>query len=103
LRAGRLNKRPGTTPGLFVARYGLPLVLAALGVVMIVIGHGQYTKLANRRSLESAAGVVLLLIALSVWLINWMMRMSTDSTRDREREEAAREEYTRTGHWPDEP
>ena len=87
---------------LLVARYGLPAVLVVAGVVLIVIGHGHYTTLANRRSLESAAGVTLLLIALSVWLINWMLRMSVDSTRDRDREEAAREEFTRTGRWPDE-
>jgi hypothetical protein len=35
-------------------------------------------------------------------LINWMMRLSIDSTRDREKEEAARDEFSRTGHWPDE-
>ena len=88
---------------LFIARYGLPLLLAAIGVVLIVIGHGHYTNIANRRSLESAAGVTLLLIALAIWLINWMMRLSFDSGRDREREEQAREEFTRTGRWPDEP
>jgi hypothetical protein len=87
---------------LLVTRYGLPGVLVVLGIVLIVIGHGHYTRLANRRSLESAAGVTLLLIALSVWLINWMLRMSVDSTRDREKEEEARDEYARTGHWPDE-
>jgi hypothetical protein len=46
--------------------------------------------------------VALLVIALSIWLINWMLRMSVESTRDREQEELAREEFTRTGHWPDE-
>jgi protein-S-isoprenylcysteine O-methyltransferase Ste14 len=85
-----------------LARYGLPLLLVVIGVVLIVIGHGHYTNIANRRSLESAAGVSLLLIALAIWLINWMMRMSVDSTRDREKEELAREEFTRTGRWPDE-
>lgn len=90
------------TPGLFVIRYGLPLLLVVLGVVFIVVGHGHYTTLANAESLESAIGVVLLLLALGIWLINWMMRLSIDSTGDREKEEAAREEYTRTGHWPDE-
>jgi lysylphosphatidylglycerol synthetase-like protein (DUF2156 family) len=96
------SKRAPIGPGLFIARYGLPLLLAVIGVVLIVIGHGHYTNLANRRSLESAAGVTLLLIALSIWLINWMLRMSLESTRDREKEEAVREEFTRTGHWPDE-
>ena len=96
------SNRATNSPVLFIARYGLPLLLAVIGVVLIVIGHGHYTNIANRRSLESAAGVTLLLIALAIWLINWLMRMSVDSTRDREKEELAREEFTRTGHWPDE-
>ncbi|HEY2654993.1 MAG TPA: hypothetical protein VGI55_04335 [Solirubrobacteraceae bacterium] len=96
------SNRATNSPVLFIARYGLPLLLAVIGVVLIVIGHGHYTNIANRRSLESAAGVTLLLIALAIWLINWLMRMSVDSTRDREKEESAREEFTRTGRWPDE-
>ena len=91
-----------TNRALLITRYGVPGLMVVIGIVLIVIGHGHYTTLANRRSLESAAGVALLLIALSVWLINWMLRMSVDSTRDREKEEEAREEFTRTGHWPDE-
>lgn len=94
---------PRTAPGVLIARYGLPLLLTAGGIVLIVLGHAHYTSLlANRRSLESGLGVALLLIALSIWMINWMLRMSVDSNRDRDREEAAREEFTRTGHWPDE-
>jgi hypothetical protein len=81
----------------------LPLLLTVIGIVLIVIGHAHYKSLvADRRSLESAAGVALLVIALSIWLINWMLRMSVESTHDREQEELAREEFSRTGHWPDE-
>jgi hypothetical protein len=96
------SEPPPTGRALLVTRYGLPALLVVIGLVLIVIGHGHYTKLANRQSLESAAGVTLLLIALSVWLINWMMRLSIDSTRDREKEEAVRDEFSRTGRWPDE-
>jgi len=89
---------------LLIARHGLPLLCTVGGIVLIVLGHGEYKSLlAGRRSLESGAGVALLIIALSIWLLGWMMRMSTDSTRDRQKEELAREEFTRTGHWPDEP
>ncbi len=95
----RLNRIPG---GLSLVRVGLPLVIALAGVVLIVIGHGSYSNLANTRSLESAAGVSLLLVALIVWMINWMYRLSLRSNEDRESEEHAREYYDRTGRWPDE-
>jgi len=50
----------------------------------------------------AGAGVGLLLVALTVWMINWMYRLSIDSNRDREREERAREYFDRHGRWPDE-
>ena len=51
------------------------------GVVLIVIGHGTYSNLANKHSLESAAGVALLLVALIVWMLNWMFRLSVQLQR----------------------
>jgi hypothetical protein len=50
----------------------------------------------------AGAGVVLLGIALMVWMLGWLFRMSIASNRDRELEEAAREHFTRTGRWPGE-
>lgn len=47
-------------------------------------------------------GVLLWLVALTVWMINWMFRLSIESNRDREHEEAAREYFDRYGHWPGE-
>lgn len=64
-----------------------------MGAVLTVIGRGR-TNLA-------AVGVCLLLVALTVWLINWLFRMSVESNRDREDEEEARRVFDRTGHWPD--
>lgn len=80
-------------PLLLAVRYGLPLVLLALGIAGVVIGGGN--------SATGATGVALMIVALIVWMINWMFRMSVESTSDREREERAREEFTRTGRWPD--
>ncbi len=85
-----------------LTRLWLPLAIAVAGVVLIVIGHGRYSDLANSRSLESGAGVALLLVAIIVWMVNWMFRMSVGSTRDREDEEEARDYFDRTGRWPDE-
>jgi protein-S-isoprenylcysteine O-methyltransferase Ste14 len=93
------------TPGrLFLAatRVWLPLAIAVAGIVLIVIGHGSYSQLANTHSLESAAGVALLIVALIVWMLNWMYRLSVRSNEDREYEERAREYFDRTGRWPDE-
>jgi hypothetical protein len=85
-----------------VARVGLPLLIAVAGVVMIIMGHGHYTSVfANRDSLLSAVGVGFLCIAVMVWMLNWMLRMSAESDVDRAKEEDARQYFLRTGHWPD--
>jgi drug/metabolite transporter (DMT)-like permease len=78
---------------LVATRVWLPLVIALVGAVFTVIGHGR-TNLA-------AVGVCLILVALTVWLINWLFRMSLESNREREDEEEARRVFDRTGHWPD--
>jgi protein-S-isoprenylcysteine O-methyltransferase Ste14 len=87
---------------LSATRVWLPLGIVVAGVVLIVIGHGSYSELTNAHSLESAAGVSLLLVALIVWMLNWMYRLSIRSNEDREYEERAREYFDRTGRWPDE-
>jgi protein-S-isoprenylcysteine O-methyltransferase Ste14 len=100
-----MTDEPRPKPGSFAltaTRVWLPLAIALVGVVLIVIGHGSYSNLANTRSLESAAGVSLLLVALIVWMLNWMYRLSVRSNEEREDEERAREHFDRTGRWPDE-
>ncbi len=82
-------------------RIGLPLAIALAGVVLIVIGHGSYSQLADRHSLETAAGVGLLVVAVIVWMLNWMFRLSVSSNEEREEEERAREYFDRTGRWPE--
>lgn len=92
------------TPGrlaLSLTRIWLPLAIAVAGLALIIVGHGRYSDLANTQSLESAAGVALLLAALCVWMINWMYRLSVTSNEDREYEERAREYFDRTGRWPE--
>jgi hypothetical protein len=76
-------------------RVWLPAAIAVAGLVMIVLGHGQDNALA-------ATGVSLVLVALIVWLINWMFRMSVQSNRERDDEERAREYFDRHGRWPGE-
>jgi hypothetical protein len=79
---------------LLLTRLWLPVGIAVAGIVAIVVGHGTDST--------AAAGVGLLIVALTVWMINWMYRMSVDSNRERDREEAAREYFAAHGRWPDE-
>jgi hypothetical protein len=88
---------------LAATRIWLPLIIAAGGVVMIVLGHGR-TKGTGATALGNsiaAGGVALLIAALIVWMINWLFRLSVQSNRDREQEEAARAYFDRHGRWPD--
>jgi hypothetical protein len=78
---------------LVATRIWLPLAIAVAGVVAIAVGGGS--------GAVAAAGVVLLGVALIVWMINWMFRISLESNRDREREEAARAYFDRHGRWPE--
>jgi hypothetical protein len=79
---------------LIVTRLWLPVAIAIAGVVAIVFGHGTNGT--------AAAGVGLLLVALIVWMVNWMYRMSVESNREREREEEARDYFSKHGRWPTE-
>jgi hypothetical protein len=83
-------------------RIWLPLAIAVVGVVMIVLGHASVSTRGDTRSLLAGAGVVVVGIALMVWMINWLFRMSVDSNRDRDEEERAREYFDLHGHWPGE-
>jgi protein-S-isoprenylcysteine O-methyltransferase Ste14 len=93
------------TPGrlmIVTTRVWLPLAIAVAGVVLIVLGHGSLSTQSSSRALQSGIGVGLLIIALIVWMINWMFRLSMESTEDRAVEERARDHFDRTGRWPDE-
>jgi hypothetical protein len=88
---------------LLAVRIGLPVLITAAGVVLIIMGHGHYTSVfANRDSLLSAVGVGFIIIAMMVALLNWMLRLNADDVVDRAKEEQARDYFRRTGHWPGE-
>lgn len=82
--------------GIWLVRYGLPLLLVVAGGVLIALGHG------STRSPAAATGLVLIGVSLMVWMLNWMFRMSIESNQDRAKEEAARDYFARHGHWPGE-
>jgi lysylphosphatidylglycerol synthetase-like protein (DUF2156 family) len=98
---------------LSLVRLWLPVVMAVAGVVLIIAGGARVhareglleDTLQGRGILDStlaAFGLALVLIALMVWMINWLFRMSVQSNRDRDREEAARDYFELHGRWPDE-
>lgn len=78
---------------MLLVRYGIPGAMALAGVVAMVV--------APTNSVMAAAGVVLVVFGLMVWLLGYLYRMSISSNADREREEEAREHFARTGRWPD--
>jgi hypothetical protein len=79
-----------------ITRIWLPVAIAVAGLAGILVGHG------STNSAWAAGGVSLIVVALIVWMINWMFRMSVQSNRERESEEAAREYFERYGRWPGE-
>jgi hypothetical protein len=81
---------------LIITRWVLPLMIALVGGVLIAAGHG------SGNSPAAAAGVALIIVAIIVWMINWMFRMSVSSNDDRDREEEARRYFDEHGRWPDE-
>ena len=86
-------------------RIVLPIIIALVGVALIVIGQtsGGATGTHGTSATVAAAGVALIVAAIIVWMLNWMYRMSVESNREREVEEAAREYFDRHGRWPEEP
>jgi drug/metabolite transporter (DMT)-like permease len=98
---------------LAVIRVWLPVALAVTGIALIVAGGAHVNAreglledtLQGNGLLQSslaAVGLALLLIALMVWMVNWLFRLSLQSNREREQEEEAREYFDEHGRWPDE-
>jgi hypothetical protein len=86
-------------PGGFLlrlTRVWLPVAIAVAGLIAILVGHG------DTNSTWAAAGVSLILVALIVWLINWLFRIGVESNRERDTEERAREYFDQHGRWPGE-
>jgi hypothetical protein len=92
------------SPWMSLTRIWLPVTIAVAGIVLIAIGGTTPSlAVAHGGSGLSAIGICLLLVALIVWMINWLFRMSIESNRDREREEEARRYFDEHGRWPDDP
>jgi len=82
-----------TRLALLLVRAVLPAAIAAAGAVLIIAGEGENAD---------GAGVALIGCAILVVMFNVFIRIGVRDQRDRADEEAAREEFKRTGRWPDE-
>ena len=72
-------------------RYGIPSLILVAGVVLILVGGDAGV----------GAGIVLVGVAGLVLLANAFLRLGLQSEGEREREEHAREFFTRHGRWPE--
>lgn len=90
----RGRSREPSTPLLRFVRLWLPLAIIAGGLLLGIVG--------GTNTAWEGAGLVMSAGA-SVWFLNFLFRVGVRGDRDRAREDAARDHYERTGHWPDEP
>jgi hypothetical protein len=74
-------------------RWVLPGVVVLAGFVILVV---------RRDSLGFEAFALLLGAGLSIWLLNFLYRLSVSGDRDRDDEDRARQYFDEHGHWPDE-
>jgi len=110
-----IRRRPEQGLAVLLVRWGLPVAFVIAGIVLLVMSHGHLSGVhdnasesnvftstsTDRDSMLSAVGVAAIVIALMIWLLNWMLRLNADEVGDRAKEEEARETFRRTGHWPE--
>lgn len=77
--------------GVPAVRYGLPAVLVLAGFVCLFAAPGNLA--AEGWALFTGAGLALL-------LLNVLFRLGFESDRDRDREDEARDYFSRHGRWP---
>lgn len=84
------GERYGPAVGVNLVRYGIPAALILAGQV-VLIATGDAVSWAG----FTGAGLAVLLIGL-------LVRIGVEGDRERDREEAAREYFSKHGRWPDE-
>lgn len=72
-------------------RYVLPAAVTLAGVGVMAFG--------TETDLLGGAGIVS--AGIAIYLGNWLVRAGLSGEREREREQAAREYFSRHGRWPD--
>ncbi|HEV2769928.1 MAG TPA: hypothetical protein VGV40_07070 [Solirubrobacteraceae bacterium] len=85
--------RPRWRDPLYLTRTVLPLAVILAGFVVLVV---------RRDTLGLEAFTLLLGAGASIWLVNFLYRLSISGDRVRDEEDRARAFFDRHGHWPDE-
>ena len=78
---------------LHAIRYGIPLVLLIVGVIVSATAGG----------VGIAAGALFFSAGSAVLLLNVLHRMGVEGDKERDREADARDFFDKHGRWPDEP
>jgi hypothetical protein len=78
---------------LFTVRYVLPAVIVVAGFVLLVAVDGP---------LRWDGWAMCVGAGLSVFLLNWLLRLGEEGDKERDEEAAARDFLTEHGFWPDE-
>lgn len=87
------SRRPRWRDPLFLVRWVLPALVVLAGLVVLVV---------RRDAIGVEAFALLTGAGLSIWLINFLYRLSVSGNRDRDDEDRARRYLDEHGHWPDE-
>lgn len=72
-------------------RYVLPAMVVLAGIVIMALGS----------EVDLEGGASILSAGLAIYFINWLFRLGAKGDSEREREDAARDYYTRHGRWPE--
>ena len=87
------SRRPRWRDPLFLVRWALPALVVLAGFVVLVV---------RRDTIGVEAWALLVGAGLSIWLLNFLYRLSISGDRDRDDEARARRYLDEHGHWPDE-
>ncbi len=79
--------------GLHAVRYGIPLALLIVGLIVW----------ATAGRVGVAAGALFFSAASAVLLLNVLYRIGVEGDKERDTEQGARDFFDEHGHWPDEP
>jgi hypothetical protein len=72
-------------------RWILPTAICIAGLIAIALKPDN-----------AEAGMMIVGAGLSVWLLNFLYRLSVSGDKERDQEDQAREYFDRHGRWPDE-
>ncbi len=74
-------------------RLWLPIMIIVAGILVALIGQSEAS---------SEGGALIVSAGLAVWLLNVFFRIGVRGDKERAQETQARDEFERTGTWPDE-